>query len=64
VGKKGWGRECICFERLPGATPICVIWKSAVQFPDLQGQLDQLENTDTSIVQFSRVSITNMNQQW
>jgi hypothetical protein len=31
VGEVGWGKKT-CLKRFFGATPICVVWKSAVQF--------------------------------
>jgi hypothetical protein len=52
-----WGKWT-GLERFFGATPICVVWKSAVQFTGQQQQLDPLAYfTDTSAVQFSRVGL-------
>ena len=54
VGKRGYGRdkgmgtrgeEWTCLERFLGATPICVVRKSAVRFTGQQWQLDPLANT-------------------
>ena len=33
------------FKGFPGETPICVVWKSAVQLTGQQQQLDPLANT-------------------
>jgi hypothetical protein len=50
VGKKGWagwgvrGGEWTCLERFFGATPVYVVWKSAVQFTGQQKQLSPLIN--------------------
>jgi hypothetical protein len=44
MGKKGYqcgGEELTCLKRFFGATPVCVVWKLAVQ----QWQLDSLTNT-------------------
>jgi hypothetical protein len=46
------------------ATPISVVWKSAVQFTGQQRQLDPHANTtETLAVQLSRAAIVNTNQQ-
>ena len=47
---RGSGKERIqgkwtCLERFFGATPVCVVWKSAVQFTGQQQQLDPFANT-------------------
>jgi hypothetical protein len=60
---RGGGKERIwgkwtCSERFFGATPVCVVRKSAVQFPGQQWQLDPLTDTSRiSAVQFGRVGI-------
>jgi hypothetical protein len=64
---KGSGKERIqgkwtCLERFFGATPFCVVWKTAVQFTGRQQQLDPLANT-SQIHHLGRVRIANMNQQ-
>ena len=48
-------------ERFFEATPVCVVWKLAVQFT---GRSTRKHFTDTPAVQFCRVGITNMTQQW
>jgi hypothetical protein len=50
-----------CLERSFGATPVWVVWKSAVQFTGQQRQFDPLANTshtDTPAVQFGIVGLT------
>jgi hypothetical protein len=32
VKKKKYGGKWTCLERFFGATPVCVVWESAVQF--------------------------------
>jgi hypothetical protein len=60
---RGSGKERIqekwtCLERFFGATLICVVWKSAVQFTgQQQQQLDPLENTSWIHWQFSLVEL-------
>ena len=40
---EGWGsRKWACLERFFGATPIFVVWESAVRFTGQQWQLDPL----------------------
>lgn len=39
---EGLHTKHFCLERFFGATPICVVWKSAVQFTGYQWQLDLL----------------------
>jgi hypothetical protein len=61
MGKKGWQwgvrggvdlfMKVLCF----GATPVCVVWKSAVQFTGQQLQFDPLTNTSQIHQQFSSV---------
>ena len=60
-----WGKW-ICLERFFGATPVWVVWKSAVQFMGQQWQLDLLAIMfmDTPAIQFGRVRTANTNQQW
>jgi hypothetical protein len=53
-----------CLERFFGATPVSVVWKSAVQFTGQQWQLEPLAKTSkTSAIQLGRVEIANRNQQ-
>ena len=65
IGKERiWGKWT-CLERFFGATLICVVWKSAVQFTGQQQQLNPLANTshtpaDTPAVELGRVGIANM----
>ena len=49
-----WGKWT-CLERFFGATPICVVWKSAVQFTGQHRQLDPLANTSQIHQQSSSV---------
>ena len=50
-----WGKWT-CLERFFGATPICVVWKSAVQFTGQQWQLDPLHGYISNPFRESRVS--------
>jgi hypothetical protein len=48
VEKKGYGwggGKWTCLETFFGTTPICIVWKSTVQFTGQQQQLDPLANT-------------------
>jgi hypothetical protein len=65
VKKKGC-RKWTCLERFFGASSICVVWKSAVQFTGQQAVAAQStckHFMDTPVVQLDRVRIANMNQQ-
>ena len=67
---RGSGKERIqgkwtCLERFFGAAPVCVVWKSAIQFTRHHWELDPLANSsriDTPAAQFSRVRRANRNQ--
>jgi hypothetical protein len=63
-GKERIRQKWTCFERFFGAAPICVVWKSAVQFTGQQWQLSPLANTLGIHQQAGRVEIVNRNQQW
>jgi hypothetical protein len=65
VGKKGWGVEWTCLERFSGKTPQCVV--------EIDSSVHRLAVAALSTcghfagipaVQFRRVRIANMNQQW
>jgi hypothetical protein len=55
AGRREGGKERICLERFSGATPVCVVWKSAVQFTGQQQQPDPLINTSRIHQQSSSV---------
>jgi hypothetical protein len=54
VKERIWGKET-CLERFFRATPVCVVWKLAVQFRGKQ--LDTLENTSHIHQQSSSVEL-------
>jgi hypothetical protein len=54
-----WGKWT-CLERLFGATPVCVVWKSAVHrlaAAAAAAQSTHKHFTDTSAIQFGRVRL-------
>jgi hypothetical protein len=59
-GKERIQGRWICLERIFGATPICVVWKSTVQFTGQQvvaASSTHKHLMDTPIVQFGRVQL-------
>jgi hypothetical protein len=44
-GKERIQGKWTCLERFFGATPVCAVWKSTVQFTGQQWQLDPFVNT-------------------
>jgi hypothetical protein len=64
-GHRGWGKRT-CLERFFGATPVCVVWKSAVQLTGQQAAAARSTRKHfmaTPAVWFSRVRIANRSQQ-